>query len=270
MLRSIGIPARLAVGFARGELIDGAYVVHRRDAHAWPEVYFPGIGWVEFEPTANQSPLARPSGVQEVAGGAPVTPGRGGVDDSAEQFPEQVELAPPPAPLPFRLTPAGRALFTGGPILLILAVLAAAYRLRIWSRLPSYIAHNIEASGGFVPHWLTQWELWFQAQPVERLFAVVGWTLRILGQPQSPAATPAAQTAALSRLIPSATRNLDVLRTELETGLFTDRPAELGRARKASLLVLLHGLGALWQKTLTALNGRTVYSDPDLFHRPRG
>lgn len=62
MLRSIGIPARLAVGFAEGETnntllgdhADGAsYTVLSRDAHAWPEVYFPGIGWVEFEPTVS-------------------------------------------------------------------------------------------------------------------------------------------------------------------------------------------------------------------------
>ncbi|HET6846493.1 MAG TPA: transglutaminase domain-containing protein, partial [Anaerolineales bacterium] len=110
LLRSIGIPARLAVGFARGEFVDGAYVVHRRDAHAWPEVFFPDIGWVEFEPTANQAPLARPSGVQVAGSAGPVVPGRGGVDDPADQFPEQVDLAPPSAPLPFHLTPWGRAL----------------------------------------------------------------------------------------------------------------------------------------------------------------
>ncbi|MQC27201.1 MAG: hypothetical protein DWG76_07120 [Chloroflexi bacterium] len=85
MLRSLGIPARMAVGYAQGELNernlleDGAevekndllegivnafnyYTVRQRDAHAWPEVFFPGIGWVEFEPTANQAVLVRPVG----------------------------------------------------------------------------------------------------------------------------------------------------------------------------------------------------------------
>jgi hypothetical protein len=54
MLRSIGIPARMAVGFAEGEYdeLKGRYVVTYKDSHAWPEVYFPGIGWVEFEPTS--------------------------------------------------------------------------------------------------------------------------------------------------------------------------------------------------------------------------
>ena len=62
MLRSLEIPARMAVGFAQGEFSTetNRYVVRNLDAHAWPEVYFPGIGWVEFEPTGNQPALSRP------------------------------------------------------------------------------------------------------------------------------------------------------------------------------------------------------------------
>ena len=62
MLRSIGIPARLAVGFAQGEpnLQNTFYTVREKDAHAWPEVYFPDFGWIEFEPTGNQEPVNRP------------------------------------------------------------------------------------------------------------------------------------------------------------------------------------------------------------------
>jgi transglutaminase-like putative cysteine protease len=270
LLRSIGIPARLAVGFARGEFVDAAYTVHRRDAHAWPEVYFPGIGWVEFEPTANQSPLARPSGVQAAAGAAPLTPGRGGDGEDANQIPEQVELAPPSAPLPFRLTPAGRALFTGLPVLLALAALAVGLRLRVWSRLPAYVARNIEAGGGPVPFWLRQWDHWFQLHPVERSFAAVGWTLRLLGEPQPLNATPAALAAVLSEFVPSASGHIDILRAELETALFTSRAADLSKARKASLLVLLHGLRARGDKTMASLDRRAVYSGTDSPHRPRG
>jgi transglutaminase-like putative cysteine protease len=63
LLRSVGIPARMVVGFAQGEFTSpDLYVVRERNEHAWPEVYFPGTGWVEFEPTANQAPLVRPLG----------------------------------------------------------------------------------------------------------------------------------------------------------------------------------------------------------------
>ncbi len=64
MLRSLGIPARIAVGYAQGQRdpATNIYTVRQKDAHAWPEVYFPRIGWVEFEPTINQRPLRRPIG----------------------------------------------------------------------------------------------------------------------------------------------------------------------------------------------------------------
>ena len=52
MARTLDIPARLGVGFLPGSLDQtGAHVVTGRDSHAWPELYFPGPGWVRFEPT---------------------------------------------------------------------------------------------------------------------------------------------------------------------------------------------------------------------------
>lgn len=62
MLRSLGIPARMAVGFNQGEFDAeiGLYTVRERNAHAWPEVFFPNYGWIEFEPTASEAPLVRP------------------------------------------------------------------------------------------------------------------------------------------------------------------------------------------------------------------
>lgn len=62
LLRIIGIPARMVVGFSAGdyEPVDRTYSVRGGDAHAWPEVFFPGYGWVEFEPTSSQPALIRP------------------------------------------------------------------------------------------------------------------------------------------------------------------------------------------------------------------
>ena len=62
MARSLGIPARVAVGYARGEYEPSGevYRVRERDAHAWVEVFFPGYGWVEFEPTSAQPAVNRP------------------------------------------------------------------------------------------------------------------------------------------------------------------------------------------------------------------
>ncbi|MER5364908.1 DUF3488 and transglutaminase-like domain-containing protein [Streptomyces sp. NPDC002722] len=52
MARTLGIPARVAVGFTPGTgQPDGSVSVGLRDAHAWPELYFEGVGWTRFEPT---------------------------------------------------------------------------------------------------------------------------------------------------------------------------------------------------------------------------
>ncbi len=56
MGRAVGIPARMASGFAGGQYDygTGAYLLRHRNGHSWPEVYFPGWGWIGFEPTAAQ------------------------------------------------------------------------------------------------------------------------------------------------------------------------------------------------------------------------
>lgn len=66
MLRSEGIPARMAAGFAQGEYdpTTRTYSVIERDAHTWVEVYFPDYGWVEFEPTPDEEQLQRPGDQQ--------------------------------------------------------------------------------------------------------------------------------------------------------------------------------------------------------------
>lgn len=57
MARSLGIPARIAVGFLPGTRnpdVPSEFVVSTDDLHAWPELHFDGIGWVRFEPTPSR------------------------------------------------------------------------------------------------------------------------------------------------------------------------------------------------------------------------
>jgi transglutaminase-like putative cysteine protease len=52
MARTLGLPARVAVGFLRAESSpDGSWVYSSYDLHSWPELYFEGTGWIRFEPT---------------------------------------------------------------------------------------------------------------------------------------------------------------------------------------------------------------------------
>jgi transglutaminase-like putative cysteine protease len=62
MLRSLGIPAREAVGYVPGPYnpITDLYDIQAKDAHAWVQVWFPGYGWQNFDPTATV-PLANPA-----------------------------------------------------------------------------------------------------------------------------------------------------------------------------------------------------------------
>ncbi len=67
MARSLGIPARLATGYATGDYDPGAraFVVYGDDAHTWPELYFSGVGWVPFEPTGSRERVPLASGPGE-------------------------------------------------------------------------------------------------------------------------------------------------------------------------------------------------------------
>ncbi len=94
MARSIGIPARVAVGFTVGDYnpTTDRYEVRGTHAHAWPEVWFENVGWVRFEPT----------------------PGRGAPGDEAitETEPQEIEESPSPTvttPVPQTVPEAQRA-----------------------------------------------------------------------------------------------------------------------------------------------------------------
>ena len=62
LARAVGLPARLVVGYSSDEYNPqiAEYIVRQKDAHSWVEIYFSGIGWVEFEPTASQPLIIRP------------------------------------------------------------------------------------------------------------------------------------------------------------------------------------------------------------------
>jgi transglutaminase-like putative cysteine protease len=61
MLRAVGVPARYVNGFLPGEYNDLAsdFIVRASDAHSWVEVYFPGYGWITFDPTPPGEPEHR-------------------------------------------------------------------------------------------------------------------------------------------------------------------------------------------------------------------
>jgi transglutaminase-like putative cysteine protease len=144
MARLEGIPSRIAVGYAPGRSTgatvsvpgQGAlteYEVDSRDAHAWPELYFQGLGWVAFEPTPSR-------GVVPDYASEAFTPGGAGTNENNDDLIPSSAATPPAtpgatqAPLP-GLDSAGEArnplalpLYAGAG-LLVLALIAASPRL---------------------------------------------------------------------------------------------------------------------------------------------
>jgi hypothetical protein len=61
LARASGLPSRFVSGYASGsyDAPNAQYVVRELNAHSWVEVYFPEIGWIEFEPTASQPEIGR-------------------------------------------------------------------------------------------------------------------------------------------------------------------------------------------------------------------
>ncbi len=98
MARSLGIPARLAVGYAPGEFVEtGVYAVTQKNSHAWAELYFPGYGWQIFEATKSIDPkFSRPTG--NPLGVRPIPSGRG--VDSQGPFEPGVDPITKLQPLP--------------------------------------------------------------------------------------------------------------------------------------------------------------------------
>lgn len=76
LARAAGLPARLVVGYASGDYNSptAEYVVRREHAHSWVEIYFPEIGWIEFEPTAGLPAIARPQVLEDASDSNPSLP----------------------------------------------------------------------------------------------------------------------------------------------------------------------------------------------------
>ena len=73
LLRMAGIPARVVTGFSTGatDIKTGEYVVRDFDAHSWVEAYYPGWGWLTFDPTPADSPArSQPADARSIAGRA--------------------------------------------------------------------------------------------------------------------------------------------------------------------------------------------------------
>jgi len=267
LLRAIGIPARLAVGFAQGDWNVGQpdlWSVRIKDAHAWPEVYFPNIGWVQFEPTASQPLLYRPSGIDAAANAAIL---RTPVAEEADNLPAEAG-----GNAQDQSTGSGLArswLLVWWQAALLGLALAAVVLLGVqaWKRyarrvhivpLPIRLKVTLERLSLTPPRWLERWAYLAALTPMERAFAAVYRSLRRLGGPSSPSRTPAEAAAALTELLPEAAAAIQTLLNECERSLYSLKPGRIYPARRAAATIRKEANRAALRRWLSTLPLRHV------------
>jgi transglutaminase-like putative cysteine protease len=265
MLRSIGIPARMAVGFVEGayDELKGQYVVTYKDSHAWPEVYFPGIGWVEFEPTGNQFPIQRPETKNNFANGT--TPASETAEELAVNPKSPIQQEGPKllsdADIDNSAAIYQKKLYAKFllPAFVLLALGFSIFSIRRYSlneRLPVYLAQKYKQRGNVPPRWLNRWVRWTKLSQIERAFQTVNLSLSWLGQPQPAYITSQERAEVLIKHLPSAQDQTLSLLQEYQNAMYTPRDGNLAAARKAAVIILLKTSQTRIKETLQFGNTR--------------
>ena len=258
MLRSLGIPARIAVGYAEGEYdrLTDTYTVRRRDSHAWPEVYFVDYGWVIFEPTASIPAFILPAGSGALDGEG---------DRPAGEIPQMDDPLPTPETPPDQTIGSGEARvpvfrFRGSRVIwgiiiifvLLLSFAALAlirpttFRINI-DPLPVLLERNMRRRGKSVPGWLQRWSQIAQMSAAEKAYRQVGHAIRFLGLPFNRAQTPAERAQTLLDLVPDARDPLQDIVNEYTLDQFSNHITNEERAKKAARQIRVLAFKAWFQ-----------------------
>ena len=95
LLRSVGIPARVVAGYTHGtyDAKTQRWIIRGSDAHAWPQVYFAGYGWINFEPSPGFNTFTRPLPNQYASNSNSGISGAGGNGSNAANLARQRQAA---------------------------------------------------------------------------------------------------------------------------------------------------------------------------------
>lgn len=147
MARSVGLASRVAVGFTYGDNDGTTWTVRGRNAHAWPEVYLRGAGWIAFEPTPGRgnpdatqySGLEPAQAAPPVAAEAPTTSIATVPPASTGATPTTISVAPTTAALPSKQPASANATSSSQPFDIrwiiaggLLVAFASALVARLW------------------------------------------------------------------------------------------------------------------------------------------
>ena len=188
MARSVGVPARLAAGYSAGTFVaeTSSYRQHEHDAHTWPEVFFPGHGWIEFEPTAADAAIERPGPAADGESQAPVATVASPADADASE-PEAASRLPAPAATLGPQSGAARTWLRLLALAGVMAFAAAATAYWAWQRPLRGLG---VAEGAFA-----------------RLTRLATW----LGHGPRPSDTPDEYGVRLARVVPQRSADIDAI-----------------------------------------------------------
>jgi hypothetical protein len=260
LLRSLGIPARLAVGYAEGEALEvtPAYMVRQRDSHAWPEVYFPGIGWVEFEPTVSQPDILRLTGAEGESNAAQTTPEfPQPLDDSLLGSSRDPELRSQGlSPLASAPAAIGISIVLLVLILVMVFMILPLARRKHWGErlpmLPIVLEKSLLRMGLQPPHFLKNLAIRARLSPLSKAYQEINSALARLGNHPSPTATPAERTQNLTELLPPAGQPANLLLGEYQAAIYSrDYAPNLPAAKHASGLIRTLSYRAWFQHLLS-------------------
>ncbi len=208
MLRSVGVPARVAVGFYPGDYdaAQNGTVYRQKNAHAWVEVFFPDYGWISFEPTASRPLMENGSaGSLEPTTPEATPPAPDAALEQSTPPAGQGDAATPAAPLPLATQPEGES----GPG---------------WAWPVGIAATIVAGLAGF--GWLL-WTLPMRgAAPSSAPFLRLRRLGRFLGVPPAPTETPREYGRSFTTAVPAAREHVARIVTAYELDQFGPDPAD--------------------------------------------
>lgn len=264
MLRSLGIPSRLAVGYAEGErttiggvgdipdLVPGAenipqgiqiegnlFTVRHKDAHAWPEVFFPGIGWVEFEPTAAQQPIVRPLGLLTEASPPPLSEDQ--LEDLQRQARDRLDQLSADEPGGSQVNIAGLEInpipiyiSLGAITILLVTLLVRRVRIQRGSLpIPVQLESGFARVGIQPPQVLSRWARYARLSPLAKAYLELNRALSRLGRPPRVSNTPSERAGDLVQLLPVAEKPVQAIIVPYQNSIYGNQNEDFEPAQQA-------------------------------------
>lgn len=266
LLRSIGIPARLAVGYSQGLLgKDGSlYEVRDMDNHAWPEIFFNEIGWVIFEPTPSQ-PFIDYSVILENADELDLDVGEGfssygpfaGDISRPDRREEGADLVVGSELAGAKLKRLGSLLGSISLFILILfIILLWAFRKKIFrmNSLPIMIGSSLGKIGVTSPEYLLFWDGFIHKTKTEKYFLQIHLLLIFMGEAFHQADTARRKVERLIKLVPSCREDAMKLLYQYEMEKYAGKNADVNIVKAAIHGVWINFLKSRFQKVLVSFD----------------